>query len=546
MKSKIFALGLFFGALVSPGLSAIWQPAETVSNPAQPISNLGGPVLSVNVQGNAIAVWTDNDNPVWPEEKVISSNFYLRGIGWEGPRIISSLAANQFDKPLYTGQGDPDVAMNSSNYAVVVWEGEYSEEPNFPQVIISTVRQSNGVWGPVQLVSEDSNRLAATNANVALNEAGTAVAAFRSYDRILNEQYIKVSILTPGGTWSAPLIISDAEEPTGLTPDSKPYVVINESGDIAVIWYRRYPLNVYGIDVATYDAGTATWSPPVHLDTGDSDDFDQNPRVAIDENGNAVAIWNFNGDVKTSFFTSGTGWGPSQVIGFLADRNPSVVMDPAGNATATWAANFPLGQIYSSFKPIGGVWTVPEIISNGTDNTQFPFMSQEPLAVDSEGNVIAVWNAGNGRIDSAFRLFNQPWQSPLTVVNEPEQTIYESVGLASCGFAVALWSNGPGEEARAAVNENIFPLIVSGNAIFTHCKLQFATQKSYISSLSWVPFSAACISAYNIYCNGRLVATTTDTSVSIQSCRKVPCKFTITTVNVSGIESPPIPFVLRN
>ncbi|HEV8051502.1 MAG TPA: hypothetical protein VGP47_03335 [Parachlamydiaceae bacterium] len=541
MKSKIFALGLFCGALalLSPNLSAVWQPAETISTPGI-ISPLGGPVLSVNCAGNATAVWTDRDPDIG---RVISSNFYDRNVGWQEPIIISSLEMNSSDKDLYTAQGDPDVAMNSSNYAVAVWEGEYSEEPNYPQVIISAVRQSNGVWDPVQLVSEDSNRLAATNANVAINDAGTAVVAFRSYDRILNEQYIKVSILTPGGTWSAPLIISDVEEPSGLTPDSKPYVVINESGDIAVIWYRRYPQNVYGIDVATYDAGTATWSPPVHLDTGNSNDFDQNPRVAIDENGNAVAIWNFNGDVKTSFFTAGTGWGPSQVIGFLADRNPSVVMDPAGNATATWATNYPQGQIYSAFKPIGGVWTVAEIISNGTNNTQYPFMSQEALAVDSEGNVIAIWDAGDGMLASAFRLFNQPWQSPLTVTVVPEGSIYESVGLACCGFAVALWSNG--DEARAAVNENLISFIESGSASFTHCKLQFATQKTYISSLSWVPVSPACISAYNIYCNGRLVATTMDTSVSIQSCDKVPCNFTLTTV-VSGLESPPIPFVLRN
>lgn len=541
LKSSAYALRLIVGilALSWQSLNATWQPAETISDPTVTVSDRHGPVLSVNVQGNALAVWRDNRGGTFTN--TISSNFYNRGIGWQGARIISSLEEGPFNSPLYNAQADPSVAMNSSNYAVVVWEAEYAAG-DFPQVIVSNVRQSNGLWGPVRNVSEDSSTIDGQNPSVALNESGTAVAAWMSESADSTISYVKVSILPFGGSWSTPLIISDPEAIVFLSTDTKPDVAINESGDIAVIWYRKYPGNIFGIDAATFDAGTATWSPPVHLQVSSiGDDLNTSPRIAIDENGNAVAIWSFRqGDVKTAFFTSGSGWGPSEVFSANVRRTtPMVVMDPAGNATAAWTSesdNF-VDQIYSSFKPIGGAWTAPIVISTGTTNL-LTADAYKPLAVDGEGNVMAVWDAG-GRIVSAYRLFNQPWQAPETVFNE--QTYADSVGLASCGFAVALWLNDP-SEARAAVNENFFAPFGTG---YTKCTERFAFQKVSLDILGWAPLPE-CILFYNIYCGDTLIGVVPGNgpySFVNGSCNK--CAYSLSSINIWGFESDRVPVLLQ-
>jgi|GEM_PF-6325982 len=58
IKSKIFAWGLFCSAFffTGTGLNAAWLPAETVSQPEIYPESGNCNALSVNFQGNAIAV----------------------------------------------------------------------------------------------------------------------------------------------------------------------------------------------------------------------------------------------------------------------------------------------------------------------------------------------------------------------------------------------------------------------------------------------------------------------------------------------------------
>ncbi|MBA2728937.1 MAG: hypothetical protein H0U49_12290 [Parachlamydiaceae bacterium] len=547
LNSRRYALGIFLSALVSTlqPIHATWQPAEIVSNPAIQISHLNGPTLSVNPQGNAIAVWTDEGTSTFPNESAITSSFYTRGIGWSAPQVISSLALNPFDKPLYTAQGDHDVRMNSSNYAVVAWEGEYSDEP-FPSVIFGTVRQSNGAWGPVEILSEFNEDFLGKNPNVSVNDAGTAAVAYRKQDTAPDSppEYTMVTTLPLGGTWSTPISISSAPEEAKGEGNSKPDIAINSSGDLVVVWYRRFPSNIYGIDAATYNAATGTWSSSVTLDSIQGDNFGENPKCAIDEKGNAVAIWlNYeNGTIRTAFFTKGSGWGPTLNLGNNATDGPTVVMDPAGNATAIWPGNALTRVIFSAYKPINGVWGAPEIISTGAANEVRPFQSQEPLAVSKQGNVIAVWNSDNGILYSAYRLFNQPWQDPEIVFSLPNQVLYESVGLASCGFAVALWDHSSTDTVRAAVNENI---LTPFNTSHRTCRQTFASQRILLNILNWNTSSKCCIRKFNIYCNGKLIGHAPSRGpnqfIYTKDC-KLNCNYTITSINIWGFESDPVPF----
>lgn len=544
LKSKIFAFGILLGALASPwqSLNAIWKPAEVVSNPAISNSPLNGPTLSVNEQGNAIAAWTDSFSPTIDVQRAISSSFYTRGIGWSIPEVISSLAFNIDDKPLYLSQGDQQIALNSSNYAVAVWEGEYAGDPLFFEGVFGAAR-TNGVWGPVQFISTPESQLKGFNANVAVNNSGTAVAAYRSQDLHTFLDTTLVSILPFGGSWSTPLTISDIEQGLGDV-DNKPWVVINSAGDIAVVWWGRISPNVNAVLGATFDALTATWSPPVTLGLTVFGDV-QNPRCAINDNGNVVAIWLNNDGIRSAFFTPGIGWGPSELIDASGDEAPTVVLDPSGNATAMWpGTDF---SIRSAFKPFGGVWSAPEIIAaNGSSD---PFQSQQPLAVDKKGNVIADWFDENGNVLSAYRLFGQPWQEPEVVFSIPEgnSTLYQSIGLASCGFAVAMWmlSEGQQHQTLAAVNENI---LTPFNATQRNCFQHFAVQKIFLNIFTWSPLPCHCILKYNLYCNDKLIKCASPNEplefVYTKDCKK-QCIFTITSTNIYGFESDRVPFILQ-
>jgi len=73
--------------------------------------------------------------------------------------------------------------------------------------------------------------------------------------------------------------------------DNSPHSALNERGDTVVAWFGGN-IVTDEINVATYDSTTATWRPPVTLDSSPNvQGFPfLNPVSAIDENGNAVVI----------------------------------------------------------------------------------------------------------------------------------------------------------------------------------------------------------------------------------------------------------------
>ena len=437
--------------------------------------------------------------------------------------------------------------MNSSNYAVAVWEGSYNDGV-FPLPVFASTRPPGGPWGPVvpvsSLLDEFGNNI---NPSVYVNEAGTALMTWRVSNNPGRLNATLVSFLAFGGAWKPPFAVSSPTE-TNNDLDNSPHSALNERGDTVVAWFGGN-IVTDEINVATYDSTTATWRPPVTLDSSPNvQGFPfLNPVSAIDENGNAVVIWKNLNEIKSSYYLFDDVWEPSVTLSTNGSSPPYVIMDRAGNATAVWDENG--GNILSASRPFGGGWSTPVIIIQGGNDQMENFLQQrDPVAVDLAGNVIAMWGETDSQQKlSAFKPFGQPWQAPELITARQSSTY--NIGLAECGFAIASWrgrSDDGIDDIEAAINENVFPLIVRGSATLTHCKQQFATQKRYISLLSWMPVSAECISAYNIYCGGKLVATTTDTSITIPGCGRIPCNFTITTINVSGNESDPIPFILNN
>ncbi|HEV8052208.1 MAG TPA: hypothetical protein VGP47_06920 [Parachlamydiaceae bacterium] len=539
------------GALVSPWLSldGAWQPETTVSEPPYVANISQNNALGVNFQGNAVAVWESNDTPISTESAIVGS-FYTRGVGWGPNMLISSLETYAPNRYVYTEQTDPDVDLNSSNYAVAVWSGSYNRDPFFLESIFASRMQPDGTWGAVEVISQlqEENFTRSINPSVQVNEAGTALAVWRESPGDDTWRTV-VSFLPFGGTWTAPYFVSVPEVDSDETD---PRSALNDRGDAVVAWKRRQAAGVRSIDVATYNAATATWDAPVSLDTTFGDNFTQ-PVVSIDENGNSIAIWANDEtlEVKSSYRPFGGVWEPAVIIASnYRTEEPYIIMDRFGNATAVW--NGLEGSVYSASRPFGGVWGVPVAISQGVNDYFESFQIQDPLAVDLAGNAMAVWFGNEGILYSAFKPFGQAWQAPEQVSTSGDNSV-ANVGLAECGFAIATWEAGVGEnpndptaEVRAAVHENLFPLIAAGSAQMTQCKLKFATQSRVISNLTWGSLYPGCVAAFNIYCNGTLISTITDGSFgfTVSDCDD-SCRFTVTAVNFQGFETAPIPFVMN-
>jgi hypothetical protein len=545
-----------------PSLQSTWEAPVVISNPDIPQatgSSFFEPVLKVNPPGNAIAVWVDAYSTVF-DETAITTAFYQQGSGWQAPVVISSLTTNCNGDPSFFDQEAPDIAMNSTNYAVAVWDGIDNSEcdilTNSPMlqpdisVIFASTRSATGIWTFNGIISNEDYE--AYFANVSLNEDGTALAAWVNQDDD-GDTFIAASFLPFGGSWATQTNFTSF---LNLNPgDGKPYPFINSLGNAVITWQGRSTATNYAIQAVTNTLGI--WSAVATLDTNTDGNLSQDPRCALAANGNGVAIWQNDFSVNAAFF-NGTSWGSISSLGttaiFYNNDGPEVVVDPFGNFTATWTSD---GNVIMSASTSNGTWSVPQAIStSGTLNGFDPYQSQETLAVNQQGDVIAIWYSledseaaqlaqpSLGSIISNYMPFGAPWGTEETVADPSDSFDSGSlnVGLANCGFAVALWQNGDDSLVYASVNEN---LNVPLDPIALQCCQKGVSGKRCVNILTWT--QDPCVLYYNIYCNGTLIAVVVNTGGALQFVDPSVCSncvYTISAVSALGFASDPVSFTV--
>jgi hypothetical protein len=122
------------------------------------------------------------------------------------------------------------------------------------------------------------------------------------------------------------------------------------------------------------------------------------PQIAIDADGNAIAVWQQNDGSHTNIYTNhfdGTDWGTAKLIetNDAGDAStPQIAFDADGNAIAVWKQfGGSHTNIYTN-RYDGTDWGTAELIE--TDDTGDASTPQ--IAIDADGNAIAVWQQNDG------------------------------------------------------------------------------------------------------------------------------------------------------
>lgn len=153
------------------------------------------------------------------------------------------------------------------------------------------------------------------------------------------------------------------------------------------------------------------------------------PQVAIDKNGNAVAVWIENNIVKSSVKLVSGNWTPEVTVSATGASSPRLVSDSNGNATAVWVEN---GVIKTATKPFNSNWSSVSSLSN--TGASYP-----TLCVDAAGDAIAAW-VRSGNIETSTKLFGANWQAKVSISST--SAICPSIAVGSSGSntrAVIVW-----------------------------------------------------------------------------------------------------------
>ncbi len=270
------AVWIHNGGLMSaryvPGLG--WDSLTPVTSyhvNAQP------PDLAIDASGDVMAVWSDVTSSTYN----IWSCRYVVGLGWQAAEMIET-----------NDSGDataPRVAVDDAGTAIAVWH--HMDGPFLSPTHIFANRYSVGTgWGTAQLLeSEQTDE--AWNPRIGMDGAGNAIAAWYQYDRSAYRASLwTAALLVPGGWAQAEELVQDG----CFSPD----VAVNKDGQAMMIW-----LQWGAVEFSRCTIGSA-WETPEVVSYTPSIGI-QDPKVAIDGNGDAAAVWFLNDTHRYAVYGAG-------------------------------------------------------------------------------------------------------------------------------------------------------------------------------------------------------------------------------------------------
>ncbi|MBE0597019.1 MAG: PKD domain-containing protein [Desulfuromonadales bacterium] len=381
-----------------------WGGAEFVAGIPSPPE--GGPAVAVDASGNALVAWQAPDGTSTP----LRYSFRASGGNWQGsstfdadwwggigPAAPPKLVMNATGRGLALWH---QITPSSYGWYQNLWlrtfdaaVGQWSD-PGF------NLNYSN-LGGPAGEYYENS-----FDPQIAMNDSGSAVVVWKRTAGYYGVAPPALKAMVYDASGSQPvwrgLTRLDTEE---ILP-SRVKAVIDAAGNATVVWLQEVE-GVNNLYFSRLAAGGSSWSPASLLENGDGaiDGFD----LAVDGDGNILVVWDQVTDSTPRFFFSrfaagGGSWSPPASAIDNA-RHLAVGVDRDGRGVAVWRGHGEYGIYASRYNPAssGPFWTLPERL-NGSP----PSAGNPQIAVNLTGSSFVVWIQHDGEADSVFSTHLEP------------------------------------------------------------------------------------------------------------------------------------------
>jgi len=218
--------------------------------------------------------------------------------------------------------------------------------------------------------------------------------------------------------WKHPSGLSDNISPDGLD-EYGCQVAMDNSGNALIVWYQDDGSRDQ-IFKSEYRDGE--WIHPADLDDNispDGEDADAYyPQVAMDDNGNALIVWEqFNGSnyqVFKSEYRDGEWTHPADLDDHISPdgqdaEEPHAAMDNNGNAVIVWDQDD--GSNWRIFKSEyrNGAWTHPADLDEYISPDGYDAYPSR-VAMDNSGNALIVWEQYDGSNWQVFKSEYRFWE----------------------------------------------------------------------------------------------------------------------------------------
>ena len=158
-------------------------------------------------------------------------------------------------------------------------------------------------WGNAEPIEADSGL--PPDAELAMDPGGNAMVLWVHWDAITSDQNIMAKRYSDLGGWQPSEVIDE-----GYGTASAPHVAMDPDGNAMAVWVQQTETLPYTNDIwsSHYDAAARRWAEPELVETLDGVPFA--PRVTMDAEGNAIAVWRQRHDTSEHYDIWANRWAP--------------------------------------------------------------------------------------------------------------------------------------------------------------------------------------------------------------------------------------------
>lgn len=382
------------------------------------------PRIAMSANGQAVAAWLQSDR--------VGSNDYRPGQGWQaqplpGPPLNAGASAEGLS-----------LAIDAKGRALAVWAERNTGESRWA----SEWNRDDG-WSEPESIEADTPSFSSSPASLAINSKGVSLAAWGTTRDGAGTAWVRR--LAANGAWSSPLAIGN------IAVDAPSYDsigIVLDAKDTGLAVFRgpaSATMESVGVWASVISAQLTT-SPAQRIDATDELRLPpENPRIAIDPQGRAVAIWSQetlfanryeDGKWLGEIALQDRGLGPT----WASDAH--VTADAAGNFIVAWSESLEGDvSVWSRrFAREHSRWEPAERI-----DTDRPGLSMSPkVAAHGEGRFIVVWSRRIGTRSDIWANHYAPqsgWSGAIQLEKEDGGDASDpDVAVDASGHAIAVWS----------------------------------------------------------------------------------------------------------
>jgi hypothetical protein len=413
-----------------------WKAASLIET-----TNAGdaySPSVAFDPSGNAIVVWqvfnSASLTTVW-------SNRFTRATGFGTAGRIETYT---------TGQSfGPSLKVDTNGNAMVLWSKDVGSRDagSDYEIVYNRYTAATG-WGTTALVQTPDGKFDANQA-FDIDSSGKVLALWRQGNA--SEDFDLVSSLyTPGMGWSAAIPVETLANSARVAD-----IAFDPSGNAIAVWDHGLFSIVTDVWANRYSS-SGTWGVAARIETTIGNTL--GCRVAVDNNGNAIAVWDQNdgniafANIWTNRYTPLGGWGAAVLLesnNAGSATNPKIAFDANGNAIAVWQqSDGTRNNIWANRYTAGTGWGTPALIEA---NNAGPAVGPQ-IAFDPSGNAFAVWQQSDGIRDNIWATrftsgtgAGSGWGTPfLLETNNASTATSVSIAIDASGNALAVWQQSDG------------------------------------------------------------------------------------------------------